>query len=470
MLIVFCLPAQAVDRRDIDRALGHANLRGADIGVAIFSITHNEDVYSRNPHAPLIVASNNKLVTTASALHHLGEDCKLNTRVYALGRIEGSVLDGNLIVRGGGDPCLSERYFPNDALAPLKKLADAVAESGIAEVRGALVLDDSIFDQEYVAQGWPADQLNRHYCAPVSGLSLLENLLWIEVVPGSQSGHKAQIRLDPYNAPFSVINKVNTTSKRNENIIHIARPQSDGRLSISGKTYHGNPMSRFSVPVLDPVAYFGAVFESELASRGVRVNGGLAMPGPASLYDREDCKLLGQVESDLMQVIILTNKESNNHFAEQLFKLAGWKAIGKGTFATGDAAARKMFMDLGARDIDPFSMVDGSGLSRGNTFSPHTLVRLLTVVYNSNLRDSYLRSLPISGVDGSLEKRMTSTPYSSRVRGKTGWIRDVSALSGYCQSLEGEVFAFSILFNKYKGNNSTMKSIQDSICKILVEG
>jgi D-alanyl-D-alanine carboxypeptidase/D-alanyl-D-alanine-endopeptidase (penicillin-binding protein 4) len=91
-------------------------------------------------------------------------------------------------------------------------------------------------------------------------------------------------------------------------------------------------------------------------------------------------------------------------------------------------------------------------------------------MYRSPHRDTYLRSLPIAGVDGSLEHRLTDPPYSSRVRGKTGWIREVSALSGYAQALDGEVYAFSILFNGYRGSNAVMKSIQDQICRIIVDG
>ncbi|MFH1998323.1 MAG: D-alanyl-D-alanine carboxypeptidase/D-alanyl-D-alanine-endopeptidase [Planctomycetota bacterium] len=467
--MALAVPVSAVDRNAIDRALSHANLEGAHIGVEIFSITTDEVVYSRNARAPLIVASNNKLVATASALHHLGQDYKLSTRIYAQGSMEDHILNGDLLLRGGGDPCLSGRYYPDDALAPLKQLAEAVKAAGIREVRGVLVVDDTLFDREFIAPGWPTDQLDQHYCAPVSGLSLMENLVWVEITPAPQAGMEAKLSLNPAFAPFTVVNQVSTTSKPNENLIHIERPQAEGRLQVNGKTYFGNPMSSFSVPVCDPVAFFGAVFEQTLESTGISVDRGWCPAESSPDYSRADCRLLGAVESDLIQAVILTNKESQNHFAEQLFKLAGWKAFGKGTFSTGEAAARKMFQDLDLEDIDPFTMKDGSGLSRGNSFSPHTLVRLLTAFYRSSLRDPFLRSLPIAGVDGSLEKRMASEPYASRIRGKTGWIREVSALSGYGQSLSGEVFAFSILFNEYKGSNSTMKSIQDSICKALVD-
>jgi len=254
------------------------------------------------------------------------------------------------------------------------------------------------------------------------------------------------------------------------NLVNLERPGADGVLRANGKTWFGNPASVFHVTVRDPVRYFGALVSGALRRAGVDLEGGVSAALPAVDYEAPSCVLLGAVTSSLLEEVVITNKESHNHFAEQLFKLSGWKVAGKGTFATGALAASRMFEEMGIEDADPFFMVDGSGLSRENRFSGRTIASLLAAIYNSPLRDSFIRSLPVSGMDGSLENRMTEEPYRCRVRGKTGWIREVSALSGYAQSLSGEVFAFSILFNGYKGSNSVMKSIQDDICRALVNG
>lgn len=458
--------ALGLDRSAVDRALSHPHLNRAQVSVEIRSITNGKVVYERNSRTPLIVASNNKLVTTASVLHHLGPEFEWVTGIYAAGGIDGGVLNGGLVLRGSGDPCLSERFHEADPLEPIRQLAAAVSGAGIRSVTGALMLDDTLFDREYVAPGWPQDQLDFYYCAPVSGLAVLENLVSIEVTPSGRSGEGARLRLFPPHAPFRLSGAVEITAQRNVNVVHVGRPDASGVMKVSGRKTKGNATARFSVAVREPCEYFGRLLLAELEQAGVEVAQGTMMVEAAPDY--ASLNLLGSVRSELHTAVVITNKESQNHYAEQLFKLAGWKVEGKGTFATGEAAAKKMFQDLGLNDADPFTMKDGSGLSRGNTFSARTLTSLLEAIYHAPIRDAYIRSLPIAGVDGSLKKRMTEEPYLSRVRGKTGWIREVSGLSGYAQSLDGEIFAFSILFNKYKGMNAVMKSIQDDICRAIV--
>ena len=139
----------------IDRLLGHKALSDASVGVEIRSLKTGEVLYSRNARTRLIVASNNKLVATASALFHLGEDFRFETGLYGRGQAEVGVLKGDLIVKGGGDPCLCGRFFPDDPLEPLKVLAAGVREAGITRVDGDLVLDDLVFGRVWVAPGWP---------------------------------------------------------------------------------------------------------------------------------------------------------------------------------------------------------------------------------------------------------------------------------------------------------------------------
>ncbi len=292
------IDTQALHTRAIEKALSHPNLKGADVGVEIRALSAGRVLFARGARRPLIVASNNKLVTTASALHHLGAVGKLQTRVYALGRVENHVLHGDLAVRGGGDPCLSDRFYEKNFLEPLLELAKAVAEAGIHRVTGSLILDDTIFDRDYIAPGWPEDQLNRHYCAPVSGFSFLENLVWIEVSPAPRVMGNEVRSFFPKKAPFFLRGHVRTTGRKKENIIHIGRPDPNGRIQISGRTWLGNKPSRFSVPVRNPPAYFGALFLEALKRSGVAVEGGLSFPENPPDYEDARCTLLDTLYHD----------------------------------------------------------------------------------------------------------------------------------------------------------------------------
>lgn len=468
--LLLTLTARGQDLHRIKKALDHANLKNADVSLEVLSITHNRVVYSKGERTPLILASNNKLISTASAIHHLGPDYELKTGLYAKGPINGVKLQGDLILRGHGDPCFSGIFNENEPLASLEALVQFALKAGIGEVDGALVIDDSIFDREFTPPGWPQDQLNRSYCAPVSGVSLMENVVLLCVKPGSRVNQNAGLSFFPMGAPFRIKGFIKTTAKGSKNLINIGRPNQDGSVRVNGQTPLGARSSNLKAAVRNPPEYFGAVFHRMFLNAGVKINRGWSLVESRVDYQAEDLKKLGEVKNSLKDIVIVVNKTSHNHCADQIFKLAGWKVAGKGGFLSGEFAAQKLFQAMGVKDTDPFKMADGSGLSRDNRFSAHTITQLLYAIYQCPWRDMYIRSLPISGTDGSLKKRLTREPFKSRVRAKTGWIRAASALSGYAQSTNGTVYAFSILINNYRGGNSTMKSIQDEICKAIVEG
>jgi serine-type D-Ala-D-Ala carboxypeptidase/endopeptidase (penicillin-binding protein 4) len=154
--------------------------------------------------------------------------------------------------------------------------------------------------------------------------------------------------------------------------------------------------------------------------------------------------VLASVDSPPMERLIrLTNKPSDNFFAETLLKDLAHQAGGPGTTAGGARIATRFARRLGARP----TLVDGSGLSRGNRASPVSIVRLLTATYKSDDQDPFLGSLSIAGSDGTLFDRMRRGPAHRHCIGKTGTLSNVSALSGFCEALSGDNYVYSILMN-----------------------
>jgi D-alanyl-D-alanine carboxypeptidase/D-alanyl-D-alanine-endopeptidase (penicillin-binding protein 4) len=199
--------------------------------------------------------------------------------------------------------------------------------------------------------------------------------------------------------------------------------EGSGLLSYNG----GNPLSA------------AAGLDAALEGRGIPVR---AAPRwgvvPAA------APVLASVDSPPMADLVrLTNKPSNNFFAEMLLKAVGREATGSGTTADGARVAADFARELGA----PVRLADGSGLSRGNRASPLRVVRLLTAMQARGEFDTWYASLPIAGRDGTLSTRMRSGPARGRCHAKTGTLSNVSALSGYCEALSGDLYAFSILMN-----------------------
>jgi D-alanyl-D-alanine carboxypeptidase/D-alanyl-D-alanine-endopeptidase (penicillin-binding protein 4) len=201
-----------------------------------------------------------------------------------------------------------------------------------------------------------------------------------------------------------------------------------GLFTESGRGYQANPPA-FAAARLDQAL--------EATGVGVRLK-------PRAGVTPENARVLASVESPPMERLIkLTNKSSDNFFAEMLLKDLAHQAGGVGTTAAGARIAAAHARALGARP----TLVDGSGLARGNRASPLGIVRLLSAIYRSDDLDPFVGSLAIAGSDGTLFDRMRRGPAHRHCVGKTGTLSNVSALSGYCEALSGDNYAYSILMN-----------------------
>lgn len=454
----------------IDRLLRSSHLKGADIGVVVKSLDDGQMLYERNPLNPLITASNTKLVTTAASLGVLGEGFQFETRFGLRGNPgENGVFLGDLIVEGEGDPGLGARFHHGDPVGAFRALAAALRERDIRTIRGSLVLDTTAFDDEYVAPGWPQNQLDREYCAPVSALPLTENCVDVLIGPGSAIGARATARLAPATSLLGFENTCETFSKlKRGQGPKLFRYQETIR--VSGEVRLGDGESRFVLSVPDPDAYFADVLLRTLAEEGIRIEGSTrrAGSGGANLDDRER---VYTHRTPLEQVVLVINKESQNFFAECLFKRLARQRYPEqpATFALAGSVVREYLDQLGVPS-EHVESADGSGLSRDNRYAPAHLVRLLEAAYRGPYRQIFVSSLPISGVDGTLDDRMGGAAYRGRVRAKTGYIRQVSALSGFIRTRSDRTLVFSILFNGFKSGNAHMKKIQDDICRTLIDG
>ena len=208
---------------------------------------------------------------------------------------------------------------------------------------------------------------------------------------------------------------------------------------------------------LNPPAFAAARLDDALGARGIPVR--RAPLGGAAPIDAE---VLASVDSPPMDRLVkLTNKPSDNFFAEMLAKDIAWQVNGQGTTSAGAALAAGFARRLGSGA----TLVDGSGLARGNRSSPYRIVRLLQAMSQREEYEALFESLPVAGEDGTLYNRMESGPAHRRCRAKTGTLSDVSALSGYCLARSGETYAFSILMNRMYP--TTARRMQDRMLQAL---
>ncbi len=447
---------------EIRTQVAAAKLKGASVGLAVIDVQTGRLLCAVDEAKPLTPASNVKLITTGVALLLLGPKFQFTTEIYGTGvREEEGVLPGDLVVVAGGDPAISGRHHGGKTTAVLDDLAVQVARK-IQVVTGNLVIDDTIFDREYVHPSWPQDQLVRWYCAPISAFALNDNCVDVSVVPGTRAGDPARVKLDPPTNYFTVDNRCTTiASGQGQAIIH-RLPRTD-TLVISGKLPLGSPGAASPVAVSNPVRYAATVLRERLAQAGVRIHGQIVLADrPVDLAGMEQ---LASASHSLLDAIQVANKRSQNFYAEMILKTLGRRAGQPSSFAKGAEIVTAYLHSVGIKP-ETFTLDDGSGLSKKNAFSARQIASFLRHMARSEHANTFLASLAVAGVDGTLSRRMTQPPCAGKILAKTGSVSGASALSGYVKA-GSSLLAFSILINGAELDRAAAHALQDTICGIL---
>lgn len=459
----------------VDEIRRGARGAGVEWSALAVSLERGDTLFAINETVPLVPASNIKLLTTSAALHYLGPDFRYRTYVVADGIVERGVLRGDLVLYGTGDPTLSRRFFRRGP-DPLEALADALVERGITRVTGDLVADGSFLTPPGRFPEWELEDLDDWYSAPVGGLSYNENLVTLRTVPGPAAGGPPAVEVMPGGGREIVDNRAVTVVGRSRPDLIITREQPDGPITLLGRVFTSNRPIWKRLPVTDPARFTGLMLETLLAERGIRVEG-LVRPVTSpnqSPLTRPSGSESGRTEilaehasPPLLEVLSVINKESNNFFAETVFKTLGRVVEGDGSYAGGrQAVARFLTRTVGLSSAS-FDQRDGSGLSPMNRMSAEAFVGLLEWVHHSPHSESLLQTLPEAGNRRELG-RMYRSAAAGNLRAKTGTIARVSSLSGHVTTADGEAVVFSLISNGIRSRSSA-KRLEDQIGVALAE-
>lgn len=417
-------------------------------------------IWQRNSAVPYILASNNKVVTTAAALSILGVDHVWETAFGMQGRVIGTELDGDLWVKGSGDPNISGRDHDGDALFLFRRWADALRAAGVSRVKGDLLLDDSAFAGDRTHPTWLERYREAWFGAETSALVLSDGCVSIEITRPSTSA--VAVGSYPPSAYVTLVSSIAAAAKRKADW-SITRHPIANIVYVSGRLRAGDSPEPVWIPVREPTFYFGAVLAEELARHGVALDGEIRR---AELSDIPiDRRTLDTNTSRLADSIVITNKRSQNLYAEMILKSLGRRRSGVGTFATGTAAVAEWLERCVGIPPDLYHQVDGSGLSYENRFTPGALARILAHVASTPEGAALEASLPVSGVDGTLRARFADPELYARIRAKTGFLQGVSGLSGYLDTESGAKLPFSILINAEEVTKDRMEAVEDAILR-----
>lgn len=444
----------------IDQVLRTSRADPVFWGVFVRDLESGQTLYTRNADHAFLPASNQKLLTTATALDALGSDHRYETTLHFDGTTVDSVMTGDLIIKGSGDPSFGSIEVRGDD--PLRRWAEQLAAMGVKRIEGRLIGDDNVFDDRPYPEGWDIDyitrQASRSMGATTSGLSYNDNVAIVQI-RSTRPGAPPDVQTIP--AGVLTINNAATTSRRRYGAgVRVARAFESNAVDVLGtvpRYYRGSVV----VPVANPTMLALESFRLALHEAGIATD--LELVDVDDLADRPNTgritPLFVAFSPPLADLIAITNKESNNFYAEQLFRTYGWAGSVRGGANRTETFLRRAGIDT--RDV---LVRDGSGLSRKDLITPRAMVELLEHMDAHRERAAFLSSLPLGGERGStLEYRLRNVP----VRAKTGSLRFIRTLSGYATRPDGRRVAFALFANNYTGPSYRVTNAFDRIIRTL---
>lgn len=472
----------------IRQSLLRPELRRGSVGIKIASLDTGKVVFEENAEKYFMPASNMKSFTVATAMERLSPDFRFVTSVFANSQPDASgTVKGDLTVFGRGDVSFSTAFYDKDYFKGLDNLADKIAAAGVKRIEGNLVGDESYFTGGAIPPSWEWDDLQWYYGAEVSALPLNDNALDLSVKPGSV-GYSCIVNVLPFNPVMRVINTCKTTDSSVKRDLTVKKDLDRNVLEISGTMPAGDKGFSDSVTVSRPAELFVALLKQRLAQKGVVVTGQTRVIGAKDKAFLATASQVAPVELARLEsppfslIAAKTMKPSQNMYTETILWTLGEQGRSfsmtngganlpnnpflnpKSTSAERGIFVVKNFLSEIGVAPDGVVQWDGSGLSRHNLVTPAALLRVYEYMAKQSKYSSvWLDSLTIGGVDGTLRNRFKGTRTNGNVRGKTGTIDQVSALSGYVTTAAGEKLVFSIIVNGVTDGRMRVATIDEIV-------
>ncbi len=486
---------------EIDSNIKKSNLSRSEYGIMVKSLKSGKNYYSVNSQNLLAPASVTKLYTTFAALDIFGEDYHVPTKIFTDGTVGyDSVLKGNLYLVGFGDGMFSIR--------DLEDLADKVKNLGIKSIKGNIYVDGSYFDNVFERLVYSGDKDVVIQLPHISPVILERNTVNVVVSSGAQAGKTVRVHYIPDSEHFVTTNSATVSgakrksrgavefengnfkndvlmeegnfgdepsyeylaavSQKGSGIRVVSRAGQNGKqvFTISGSLPPSRTVS-YAHHLTNPELSISGTFKSRLEAGGIRIFGESNSIRGYNTNALADWTLLVEFRRPLIDIINRVNKDSDNFLAEVLFKMIGAEA----QISDNTALSTRMYYDEIFENYGIYCVQckfnDGSGLSRRNLITAESVIQLLEAAYKSSFRESFRNSFALAGNDGTLKKRMRNSFTEGNLAGKTGSLRNVSALAGYVDTIEGDTLAFAFIFNG--PNIGIYKDLENKLAQILSE-
>lgn len=446
-------------------------------GLLIVDAESGETLYEQNADKYFVPASNMKLFTTALALAKLGPEYRFHTTLETRGVISSEgVLGGDLALVGRGDPNLSNRKFPYElkeefdgpSEKALVELADALVAKGVKEISGDVIGDDSYFPRERYPNGWEIDDMVWEFGAAISAIVVDDNTVALTLTPGDRAGNPVQAAVTPATPDFTVENDVTTSAADVKSELTLTRDPGSNLVVVKGSLPAKSAPRKLVLAIEEPAQHAASTLKRLLEERGVRIAGVARARHVRAELGGDPVVLAEHVSVPLSDAVKLINKISQNLHTEMLLRTVARQS---GVWATPDELMKVPADFYAAAGIAPGDVIqtDASGLSRHDLVTPRAIVTLLSFAQKQSWFGSYSASLPVAGLDGTLEDRMKNTLAAGRIHAKTGSVEHVRTLSGFADTPGGRRVIFSFLSNNQGGKSREAADALTGLCVAMLE-
>lgn len=449
-----------------------STLRNASWSFCLMDNATSKIIAEKDKQLSLLPASSMKTITTATALALLGENYRYKTSIVYTGKIENKVLNGDIIIKGSGDPTLgSDRIAGSPSYTQLiQYIVDSIKAIGIQTLNGRIIADESCFEGAVIPNTWNWSDIGNYYGAGASGLNFNENSYDIFFKPCTVNKSTPVIsRIVPEIPSLTFTNELvacDTTDNMDDAYIYGA-PYSYQRL-LAGPVPLDVKEFSISGSMPDPALYMAQMLTVALAAQEIEIK---KMPTTSRLLeddktwnDKNITTLANFFSPRLKEIITLTNQKSINLYAEALLKTI---AKEKGNAATTENGTQivKAYWQAKNLDLGGFYMKDGSGLSRHNAVSPYHFTQILQQISKEKYFTAFKNSLAVAGRSGTLRGLCGGTIAEGKIFAKSGTIERGISYTGYVEFTSGKLYSFSIIFNNYNSKNLLLRQ---KIAKLMV--
>lgn len=463
LLICLHLLAGAQTPAPVKWLLQAPYMRGASFSLVVKDVQEGRTVYSYDTDRLQSPASVLKTVATATALEILGEDYRYPTTLEYDGILENGTLEGNLYIKGSGDPSLGSSHFAPGQNKFLSTWIAALQKAGIKHITGSVISDESIFDTEGVSIKWLREDMGNYYAPGSYGISIFDNMYKLSLQTGA-AGTRPVLKGTEPDIPFIRFkNYLKTALVSSDSAYIIGAPLDDvrylyGVLPANREAY----VLKGDIP--DPALYLARYLTDQLQQKGIRVDGSPSCYRIEVEENRwkkgERKEIVTTYSPTLREIASVCNHVSHNLYADALVKTVGLQYKPRrnemiSSFGRGVQVVKEYWEKKGL-DVFPLRMNDGSGLAPADKVSAGFMGELLVyMATESAVSDAFIASLPQAGIEGSVRNFLKGSKLQGKARLKSGGITGVRSYAGYITK-DGKTYAVAVFSNNYSCSMSRM--------------